>query len=100
MRKSPYRHHVKNHVRRNGKGTWKPVKDYDRGKGEKEERRRRRRVVGGSENPYHVNIYYVEEGPEIMDMEAKSGHEVVERSITDRETQDYPYKISFRRMKE
>lgn len=95
-RKSPYQHKVRNHIRQN-----RPVRQYERGKGDKPASNpRRRRVVGGSQNPagapYDVTIIYVG-ASERFDVDAKNYLGALDGGLADREEIEPPRIIRMRR---
>jgi len=107
-RKSPYKHHVKEHLRRNGKGIRKPVTDYDRGKGKQPYLRlRRSRVVGGGSNPapnlsevaYDVNIFYADYRSEHFSVDAKDYPGALMGGLEQRDTIEPPKIVRMRRSK-
>lgn len=67
-RKSPYHHKVRNHIRQN-----RPVRQYERGKGDKPfSNPGRRRVVGGtSMGEFDISIFYIDEPSERFSVDAK-----------------------------
>jgi len=71
-RKSPYRHHVSEHVRRDGNGSWKPVSDYERGKGDKPYGRSRPHKVIGEDVAFDVKVYYHDHSSEELTVQAPS----------------------------
>ena len=93
MRKSPYRHKVRAHKRKN-----RPVNKYDRGKGNQPpqpEGRRRRVGVSLSKNPhnpnggvdgspYNVTIVYFDRDTEKLDVDATSYDQAMVVGIEDR----------------
>lgn len=67
-RKSPYRHKVRNHIRNR-----RPVRQYERGKGDKPFTNPRRRVVGGLNlGEFDISIFYVGEVSELFSVKAKN----------------------------
>jgi len=105
-RKSPYKHHVREHLRRNGKGNLRPVRDYDRGKGDKPapKPRRRRVVVSGSKssaNPsgavYGVVIYYPDYKSERLDIDAKDYRGALAGGLERRDITEPPKLVRIRR---
>lgn len=103
-RKSPYRHHVKNHVRSN-----RPVRDYDRGSGDKplDRRSRRHRVVGetmeevtgeemGLIGPYTVTIDYVEAPSEVIVQSAPDYGAAIDPALERRTSIMVPRRVTLR----
>ncbi len=95
-RRSPYRHKVRNHVRNK-----RPVRNYERGKGDKlASNPRRRRVVGGSLSPpggpYDVTIVYVGSS-ERFDVDAKDYLGALDSGLEGRGEIEPPQMIRMRR---
>ncbi len=95
-RKSPYHHEVRKHIRQN-----RPVRQYERGKGDKTASNpRRRRVVGGSPSPsgglYDVTIVYVGSS-ERFDVDAKNYLGALDSGLEGRAEIEPPRMIRMRR---
>ncbi len=95
-RKSPFKHDVKNHVRKG-----RPVVQYERGKGDQAKKSKRKsRVVGGGSNSsssvYDVTIIY-DGSSERFDVDARNYLGALGGGLSDRDRVDSPSIVRMRR---
>jgi len=97
-RKTPYKHHVRRHYRRDKRGNRYPVTDYDRGKGRPVRKTpRRRRVVGKkSSSSYVASIVYPDTSSESATVTAPNWASAIDAGLKKRERMDKPKEVRVR----
>lgn len=96
MRKSPIRHHVRQHKRKG-----KPVHDYMRGKGERKPKLAKPRLKHQQsvKSNFHVKIVYSNLASESLSVTAANYPEAIETALTIRREITPPWQIDAKKLK-
>lgn len=94
MRKTPYKHQVKNHTR-----SGRPVRSYERGKGRKPRQprktsRSKKVVVGGAYSTIRIELEYFERSKEKFELKTNRYDSALSQGLSKRKNVEDPKTIT------